>query len=127
MLKFTYGDSDIGLEYLAQSVEHLVLRRMALALRTGCRLLVEPCSASFLLPADLDQLPQLKNLIAQEPEEAIALSRADADYVEVSVNGVWICSNPETVEGIFAFSLSTPLEDLIVKLWKMAHIGVSVA
>jgi hypothetical protein len=126
MLKFTYGEVGICLEHLPQSVEQLVARRAILAVRTQARLLVEPCSASFLLAANLDQLSILKTLVQADATGAIALSMADANHVEVSVTGVWMAADAETVEGVFVLSLSPTVEELLVNLWRRSQLNVSL-
>ena len=125
MLKFTYSETGICLEQLSQSVEHVISQRTLLAVRTQSRILVEPCSASFLLPTDLDQLQALQQLVERNQTEwAIALSAADTEYVEVSVQGLWLCSEPETVEGVFILSLTAELEALIAELWHISQFCI---
>jgi hypothetical protein len=126
MLKFTYSETGITLEHLSQSIEQLMAQRAVLAVRTQTRMLMEPCSASFLLPADLDQLHTLRQWVSRDrASEAIALSVADADYVEVSVQGLWLCSKPEPVDGIFVLSLPSELEAVIAELWSVSQFCVS--
>lgn len=125
MLKFTYSETGIYLEHLSLSVEHLVTERTVLAVRTHCQLLIEHCSASFLLPSDLDQLQVLRQLVEGEPD--VTLSTADIDYVEVSVQGLWLCSEPSTVEGLFVLALAPELEALIAELWQISQFCVSTA
>jgi hypothetical protein len=60
MLKLTYTETGFRLERLAQSLEEWVQGRVILALRVGQSLLVEPSTASFLLPVDLPGLPLLE-------------------------------------------------------------------
>lgn len=125
MLKFTYSETGIYLEHLPLTVERLVTERTVLAVRTQCQLLIEPCSASFLLPADLDQLQVLRQLAEKALD--VVLSIADSDYVEVSVQGLWLCSEPKTVEGIFVLALAPELETLLAELWEVSQFCVPTA
>ncbi len=120
MLKLTYTENGFYLEHLAQPLEEWVMARVTLALRVGTNLCVEPSTASFLLPADLAHLRHLER--RQEGEDAIALSRCDAEYVEVCLNGTWITSNSDSGEGIFVTSMSYPVEFFLLKLWEESQI-----
>ncbi len=126
MLKFTYTETGIDIERLAQSLEELVAGRVILAMRTGQRLCVEPSAASFLLPADLPGLHYLETEARLDGNKAIALYPADAEYVEVSLRGTWITSDPEGASGVLVTALSYKAEFFILKLWEEARNGVSL-
>lgn len=120
MLKLTYTENGFYLERLAQPLEEWVTARVILALRAGTSLCVEPSTASFLLPADM---PQLRHLERQgEGEDAIALSVCDAEYVEVSLQGTWMTSKSDGVEGVFVTSMSYIIEFFLLKLWEESQI-----
>lgn len=121
MLKFTYTETGFHLERLAQPLEELVALRVVLAMRVGQRLCVEPISASFLLPVDLPGLNCLETEARQESSSAIALCVADAEYVEVSLQGSWITADPEGAEGVFVAAMSDRTEFFLLKLWHEAQ------
>ncbi|NEP58092.1 MAG: hypothetical protein F6K31_13880 [Symploca sp. SIO2G7] len=124
MLKLTYTENGFYLELLAQPLEEWVSARVMLALRSGTSLCIEPSNASFLLPADL---PQLQSLERQgQTEEAIALCLCDADYVEISLQGTWLSSDPNSEEGIFVTVMSHAVEFFLFKLWQEAQAMTSV-
>ncbi|NEP13049.1 MAG: hypothetical protein F6J92_02540 [Symploca sp. SIO1A3] len=124
MLKLTYTENGFYLELLAQPLEEWVTARVILALRSGTSLCVEPSNASFLLPADL---PHLNTLERQgQTEDAIALCLCDADYVEVSLQGTWLSSDPNGEEGIFVTVMSYAVEFFLFKLWQEAQTMTSV-
>lgn len=123
MLKLTYTENGFYLEHLAQSLEEWVMARVMLALRAGTSLCVEPSTASFLLPANLPQLRHLER--QQEGEDAIALSRCDAEYIEVCLKGTWITSDSGGAEGIFVTAMSYPVEFFLLKLWEESQIRTS--
>jgi hypothetical protein len=116
MLKLTYTENGFYLERLAQPLEEWVTARVILALRAGTSLVVEPSTASFLLPADLPQLRHLER--HKEGEDAIALSICDAEYIEVSLQGTWMTSDSDGAEGIFVTSISYNVEFFLLKLWE---------
>lgn len=126
MLKLTYTENGFYLERLAQSVEEWVSTRVLLALRAGTSLYVEPSTASFLLPADLPQLVRFETVVEQENPDAVTLSLCDADCVEISLNGTWLVSDPESEEGIFTCTMSDRAEFYLFKLWEKAQIEASV-
>lgn len=121
MLKFVYTDTSFHLERLAQSLEELVAARAIVAMRVGQSLCIEPTTASFLLPADLPTLRDLEVQALREDGETIAVSVADAEYVEVSLRGTWIAADQETAEGVFVTSLCDRTEFFLLKCWQDAQ------
>ena len=133
MLKLTYIETGFYLEYLPQSLDKWVFSRVMLSLRVGQKLLVEPSTASFLLPVDLPSYKVLREaelhrkLCAFQPLlqaaseleiEAIAVCVCDAEYVEVSLRGTWLTADGESAEGIFVATLGDRTEFLLFKLWQ---------
>ncbi|HAX87155.1 MAG TPA: hypothetical protein DCY91_13055 [Cyanobacteria bacterium UBA11370] len=125
MLKLTYTENSFYLERLAGSLEEWVTTRVLLALRAGSTLHVEASTASFLLSADLPQLADLEKAVRQQQVEGISLSICDVEYVEVSLKGTWMTSNPEGEEGVFVVSLSERTEFFLCKLWQESQAYVS--
>ena len=120
MLKLTYTDNGFYLERLAQPLEEWVTARVILALRAGTNLCVEPSTASFLLPANMPQLRHLER--HEEGEDAIAISRCDAEYVEVCLKGTWMTSDSDGTEGVFVASMSYAVEFFLIKLWEESEL-----
>lgn len=127
MLKLTYTETDFKIECLPQSLEEWVQGRVILSLRVGTRLLVEPSTASFLLPTVCSGLHLLEaEMLSGSSHSAIALYVCDAEYVEVCLQGTWIVSDAESVEGVFVIAISERTELLLVKLWQEAQTSASV-
>lgn len=120
MLKLTYTENGFYLERLAQPIEEWVTARVILSLRAGTSLVVEPSTASFLLPVDMPQLRHLERY--QDGEDAIVLTTCDAEYVEVSLKGTWMTSDTNNAEGIFVASMSYAIEFFLIKLWEESQI-----
>ncbi|MBW4517322.1 MAG: hypothetical protein KME11_19105 [Timaviella obliquedivisa GSE-PSE-MK23-08B] len=116
MLKVMYGEAGLHLECLAQPTEDWIASQAILAVRTAQKLVVERCSASLLLRADLDELRVLKQLIRTEEMGLIGLSVCDAEFVEVSLQGVWI-STGDAEAGSFVMMMSHAAEVLLIRLW----------
>lgn len=116
MLKFTYTETSVQLEQVAQSLEEWIALRVVLAVRAGQRVLVEQGSASILLPADLVVMHALDLAAQQEANGLLGLAIADQDYIEVSLRGIWLSSH-QTELGVFVASLSHRTEFVLVKLW----------
>lgn len=121
MLKFTYIDTGFYFEILAESLEDWVAKRVILALRVGESFCVELSTASFLLPADLPDLPHLKTFVKLEGVEQIALEACDAEYIEVSLEGSWLSADPDREEGIFVTAMGSRTECFLFKLWQEAQ------
>lgn len=124
MLKVTYLESELYLEYLPDMVEDWLALRLILALRTGQRLLIERMSASVLLPIALLERSALSNLARREDQ--VDLVQVDDEAVEVNLAGTWVSSGEPEAEGVFVATLSPSVEHLLVRLWQMAQTGASV-
>ena len=118
MLKLTYTETGFYLERLAQSLEEWVLARVMLSLRVRQKLLVEPGTASFLLPADLPGVALLQAAAQLEKTEAITIGVCDAEYIEISLRGTWLAADGESAEGVFVAVTSDSTEFFIFKLWQ---------
>jgi hypothetical protein len=118
MLKFTYSETSLYLEHLTQNLEEWMSLRVVLSLRAGQRLVVEQCTASLLLPADLVDLHLLKTA-AQSG--TLTVFPCDADYVEVSLHGTWVSSQSGETEGVFVAALGDRIEKILFALWQEAQ------
>ena len=121
MLKVMYSEAGLHLECLAQLTEDWIALQAILAVRTARHLVVEHCSASLLLRADLDGLRVLEQLIKAEAIGLIALSVCDAEFVEVSLRGVWI-STGDAEAGSFVVMMSHDSEVLLLQLWHESQV-----
>ncbi|MGB3514747.1 MAG: alr0857 family protein [Microcoleaceae cyanobacterium] len=127
MLKLTYTESGFYMERLATSPEQLVALRVMLAMRVGKKIVVEPSSAAFLLPANLPEMSMLEVAVQKEGGEVIDICVADDEFVEVSLGGTWITVDSEYENGIFLIVLSDRIELLLFKLWQATEAAASVS
>lgn len=126
MLKFTYTETGINIERVSQSLEELVTLRVMLAMRVGQRLMVEPGTATFLLPTHLQCWSLLEAIVHPALNDTIALCRCDAEFIEVSLQGIWVAQSYDCEEGIFLAELGDSLpgtlceraEFILFKLWQ---------
>jgi hypothetical protein len=118
MLKVMYSEAGLHLECLTQLVEDWIALQTILAVRTARRLVVEHCSASLLLRSNLDGLRALEGLLSDEP---IAISVCDAEFVEVSLRGIWISAG-EGEDGSFVVMMSHAAEVLLIQLWQESQV-----
>ena len=133
MLKFTYTEDGFHLEHLTQSLEDWVKNRALVLLRAGVSFWIEPSTAAFLLPADLPHLTDLETLI-HKPNSILELSICDAESVEVSLQGTWVASEPESEAGVFVTTLGERhsrafgdrAEFFVYQLWLAAQDPASV-
>ncbi|MBD3882272.1 hypothetical protein IFO70_10925 [Phormidium tenue FACHB-886] len=120
MLKVTYTETGLFIERFTQSIEDWIALRAVLALRTGQRLVMEACTASVLLPADLSDLPLLAAAARREAAGTLELSVCDAEFVEVCLRGIWITAAAE--EGVFVATLDDrTTETLLYELWQASQ------
>ena len=120
MLKLTYTENSFCLELLHQSMEKWLNNRLLVSVRAATSFFIEPSSASFLIPANLDGLKNLER-VQYENCDMMSIALADEEFVEVSLHGNWIVSYPDSEEGIFVTTLSHKAEFFISKLWQEAQ------
>ena len=120
MLKLTYTENGFCLELLHQSMEKWLNNRLLVSVRAATSFFVEPSSASFLIPADLDGIKNLEK-VQYENCDMMNIALADEEFVEVSLHGNWIVNYPDSEEGIFVTTLSHKAEFFISKLWQEAQ------
>lgn len=125
MLKLTYIENGFSLERLDVVLEDWVKTRVLVCVRACAPFYVEPTTASFLLPADLPNFGFLK-AIEEEGTECLSIALVDTGYVEISLEGTWLTSEPNSEEGVFACLMSDRAELLISRLWLEAQLGASV-
>jgi hypothetical protein len=114
MLKLTYSDADLSLEYLAFTLEAMVAQRSIVAVRAGQPMVVQPGYGSFTLPGDLPGIAALR------AERAIDLSACDRDWVEITLRGTWLADGTGDTEGILVVELGPALEHQLVTLWQQS-------
>jgi hypothetical protein len=117
MLKITFTEAGLHLEFLTQLVEDWVTVQAVLAMRTGQRLVMEHCAASLVLHSDLLGLRLLERVALQE---GMVLTPCESGWIEVSLRGIWLSSQME--EGVFVAMLSPATEALIFQLWRESQV-----
>lgn len=121
MLKLMYSEAGLHLEQLAQPLERWLSQQVMLSLQAREQLLVEPCTASFLLPDSLPELQVLRTTVQLASAPAVSISPCDAETVEVSLGGTWLSASSHRAEGVFVAVLGYRLEFLIFKLWQTSQ------
>lgn len=110
MLKLTYTENSFNLEYLNESWENWVNTRVILALHSGTNIRLESSTASFLIPTDFPYLAALEEV---DQENRVEICQCDAEFVEVTLKGIWLTSDAESDVGVFVTSLSEYAEFLL--------------
>lgn len=123
MLKITYLEDGIYLEYLQESMEAWKTSRVLVSLRAGVSVQVENISASLVLPANIAYLAGLTELADQE---LIRVTPCDDFYVEVVLFGTWVAQNKNSEEGVFVCELNHSSEHFLYELWQESQIGTSL-
>lgn len=123
MLKITYLDDTINLEYLQKSVEVWKSERILVNLRAAVSIYTESSIASFLLPVNPFALKLLKTLTEKELIDVIP---CDEGYIEVSLAGTWVSYTKNNESGIFVCELDQKSEYLLYELWQESQVSASV-
>ena len=123
MLKITYLENEIYLEYLEESIEAWKANRILVNLRAGMSIFVEESTACLVIPIDTPYLMGLAELAAKEKIEA---SPCDAEYLEVILPGTWVTSNEDSEEGIFVCNFSHSSESFLYRMWQESQVSSSV-
>lgn len=134
MLKLTYTENGFFLERLTESLEKWVTTRVLLSLRVGTSIVVEPSTASFLMPIDSSgigfasersSIVELKKL-QKDNQKLISLIPCDGEYIEVCLEGTWVNSGQENDEGIFICAIGDLAESCLEKIWQQSQMDASV-
>lgn len=123
MLKVTYLESGLYLEFLQETLEDWIALRVLLALRLGQRLVVERSTAALLLPIDLVKTSGLE--AAMQDQEAVTMAVCDASDLEICLQGTWISSNADETEGVFLVALNPAIEQVLLQVWQASQIEAS--
>lgn len=112
MLKLTYTENSFSLEYFNESWENWVNTRVLLALQSAMNIYLESSSASFLIPS---KFPYLADLCQ---ENRVEICLCDAEFVEVTLKGMWLTSDAESDAGVFVTALSEYAEFLLYEFYQ---------
>lgn len=123
MLKITYLEDGIYLEYLQESVEAWKATRVLVSLRAGASIYTESITACLVLPACT---PYLADLVELEARKIIETTPCDEEYVEVSLSGTWVAQSEDSEEGVFVCELNDSSEYFLYQLWQKSQVSTSV-
>ncbi len=123
MLKITYLEEGIYLEYLEESIEAWKANRILVSLRAGISIFVESSTACLVIPIDSRYLVDIAEL---EAKQLIEVFPCDEEYLEVIVPGTWVSQNEDSEEGIFVCELGLGGEYLLYSIWQKSQVGSSL-
>jgi hypothetical protein len=122
MLKITYLEDEINLEYLEEAVEVWKANRILVNLRAGVCIYVESSIANIVLSINSGT----NNLIKLAENQPIELIPCDDDYLEVGLIGTWLAQTENSEEGVFVCELNHEIEYSLYRLWQASQVGTSV-
>ena len=122
MLKITYLEDGINLEYLEESVEVWKADRILVNLRAGVCIYVESSIANIVLSIN----SETHNLVKLAENQPIELIPCDEDYLEVGLIGTWLAQTKNSEEGVFVCELNQEIEYSLYSLWQASQVGASV-
>ncbi len=123
MLKITYLEEGIYLEYLEESIEAWKANRILVSLRAGISIFVESSTACLVIPIDSRYLVDIAEL---EAKQLIEVFPCDEEYLEVIVPGTWVSQSEDSEEGIFVCELGLGGEYLLYSIWQESQVGSSL-
>ncbi|MBD2249898.1 alr0857 family protein [Nostoc parmelioides] len=113
MLKLTYTENSVSLDYIDVPLKNWVNQRVNLALSTGTNIYMEPSTAAFLLPIESSPLAVLEKLAQAN---LIDFCPCDPSYFEVTLQGIYITSTENSETGVFVTDLMSSVELLLQQL-----------
>lgn len=120
MLKIIYSETGFHLELLSVDRQEWIDRRVEFAASMGEVIIINQQRATFLLPASTGDVTGLAaNLLGAE-EGSVTWHRCDCDYVEIGLDGEWICADMDGDEGVFIARLPDRIESYLWELWHAA-------
>jgi hypothetical protein len=120
MLKFIYTETPLHLELLSVDLEDWVEQRRSFAGTIGQSLLISSGSATFLLPEPIFEVTAIDFYLHCEGIQDVSVERCDLNYIEVALNGYWLCNELDPINGIFIARLPDRVELYLWQLWCVA-------
>lgn len=122
MLKITYLEDEINLEYLEEAVEVWKANRILVNLRAGVCIYFESSIANIVLSIS----SETKNLVKLAENQPIELIPCDDNYLEVGLIGTWLAQTKNSEEGVFVCELNPEIEYSLYTLWQASQVGASI-
>lgn len=120
MLKIIYSETGLHLELLSVNRQEWIARRTLFATSVGASMTISQQRATFLLPSPMCDVTGLDLYLHSAGEKTFTLHQCDCDYVEIGLDGNWICSDVDSDEGIFIAQLPDRTELYLWQLWHTA-------
>ncbi|MEO1095914.1 MAG: alr0857 family protein [Cyanobacteria bacterium J06638_28] len=115
MLKVTYTETGLYLEYCPEPLDLLLSDRVCMYARSQRPVTLQPMHASILLPTQLPGVCELERF----PELEVSL--CDQDWLEITLQGLWLTEGMAQDVGIFVTELGARLEQRLFTLWALAQ------
>lgn len=120
MLKIIYSETGSHLELLSVNRQEWIDLRIDFATSVGESMTVTQQRATFLLPSPMCDVTGLDLYLRSVGEKTVTLHQCDCDYVEIGLDGKWICTDIDSDEGIFIAQLADRTELCLLQLWHAA-------
>lgn len=115
MLKVTYTDTGLFLEYCAEPLDILLGDRVRMYVHAQRSISIQPIKANIPLPASLLSERGLESL------RDLDLTWCDRDWIEITLPGIWIAEDPTQDLGVFVTELDLRLELRLLRLWQLSQ------
>jgi hypothetical protein len=115
MLKVTYTDAGLCLDYCPEPLDLLLSDRICMYAHAQQSIAVQPTTASIPLPTALVRCQGLERF------KPLKLSLCDRDWMEITLSGLWVTEGADQDAGIFMTELSPRLEQRLFRLWHLSQ------
>jgi hypothetical protein len=123
MLKLIYTENLLHLEALESDLLEWIERQQRFAASVGEQLVVSQSAAAFLLPTALSEAAAINDRLRYEGVTTVTATRCDIDRVEIGLQGYWLATDLDTVEGAFVTQLPERVETYLYQLWDRAQFS----
>lgn len=125
MLKVIYTETGQYLESISETAQDWVTRHRRLSGHAGRAVHTEVCTASILLPMQVELITTLARLAASELCGGLTWAIADSEHVEVAFSGVWLSASSQDHEGAFIANVSDRTARTLCRLWRQSTLRMS--
>lgn len=115
MLKVTYTETGLCLEYCPEPLSQVLSDRVCTYACAQRPITVQPTAASIPIAA------ALVNALICTQLQGFELTRCDPDWFEVTLSGLWLTEAPNAESGIFMTELDVRLEQRLLSLWQWSQ------
>jgi hypothetical protein len=117
MLKLIYTETDLHIELVTADLEDWIEQRLSFSNSTGEIIFLSSEQANFLLPTTICEATAVNFYLHHQGAKTVTANCCDFGQVEIGLTGYWLCTDPDSAQGIFVTQLSDRVEFYLWQLW----------